>query len=183
MIKELIVVEGKDDISAVKRAVEADVISTNGYGITKEILNVIEYAANTRGVIIFTDPDFAGDKIRRRIQRLIPQCKHAYLPRYQGTKKGNIGIENGNPQDILEALSKVQTIIEDNHTFTMEDLILLKLTQHPGSGGMRRYVGENIGIGYCNGKQFLKRLNNFGITREQLLQAIIEYKNEDVYNG
>lgn len=32
MIKELIVVEGKDDIRAVKAALECEVIATNGFG-------------------------------------------------------------------------------------------------------------------------------------------------------
>ena len=36
-IKEIIVVEGKDDISAVKKAVSAEVISVNGFGINDEI--------------------------------------------------------------------------------------------------------------------------------------------------
>ncbi|MEG1416535.1 MAG: ribonuclease M5, partial [Clostridium sp.] len=34
MIKEVIVVEGKDDVSAVKRAVDADLIITSGFGLT-----------------------------------------------------------------------------------------------------------------------------------------------------
>ena len=37
MIKEIIVVEGKSDISAVKRAVDAQVIATSGMGLNHNI--------------------------------------------------------------------------------------------------------------------------------------------------
>ena len=56
-IKEVIVVEGKDDTVAVKRAVEADTIETNGSAISEETLTKIAHAASKRGVIVFTDPD------------------------------------------------------------------------------------------------------------------------------
>ena len=42
MIKEVIVVEGKDDISAVKKAVDAEVIATNGYGFPKGVVEKIK---------------------------------------------------------------------------------------------------------------------------------------------
>lgn len=180
MIKELIVVEGKDDISAVKRAVDANVICTGGYGITESIMSVIKSAAANRGVILFTDPDFAGDKIRRNISEKVHGCKHAYLPRHLGTKNNNVGIENASPQDIVEALSKVQTITQGQNTFSVDDMNLLGLVNHSHSQKLRRFVGELLGMGYCNGKQFLIRLNNFGITRKQLMDAVEKYHNQDV---
>jgi len=44
-IKEIIVVEGKADVSAVKRAVDAQVISTSGLGINDEIISIIKKAS------------------------------------------------------------------------------------------------------------------------------------------
>ena len=44
MIKEVIVVEGRDDITAVKRAVEAELISVGGFGINEKIINKIREA-------------------------------------------------------------------------------------------------------------------------------------------
>ena len=43
-IKEIIVVEGKDDERAVKQAADAEVIITSGYGITEETFRKIEFA-------------------------------------------------------------------------------------------------------------------------------------------
>ncbi len=36
----------------------------------------------------------------------------------------------------------------------------------------RDKLGDVLGIGYANSKQFLNRLNNFGITREEFFQGL-----------
>jgi len=40
-LKEIIVVEGRDDTTAVKRAVDADTIETNGSAISMETIEAI----------------------------------------------------------------------------------------------------------------------------------------------
>ena len=66
-IKEIIVVEGRDDTRRILESVEADTIETNGSAIDEETLKLIKKAHETRGVIVFTDPDFPGEKIRKII--------------------------------------------------------------------------------------------------------------------
>ncbi len=53
-IKEIIVVEGKDDTVAIKRAVDADTIETNGSAIGDHVIEQVKLALQKRGVIIFT---------------------------------------------------------------------------------------------------------------------------------
>ena len=60
-VAEIIVVEGKDDTRRIQEVVEADTIETIGSAINDEILTQIEHAQETRGVI-FTDPDYSGEK-------------------------------------------------------------------------------------------------------------------------
>ena len=36
----------------------------------------------------------------------------------------------------------------------------------------REKVGGRLGIGYSNGKQFLSKLNRYGITREEFEEAL-----------
>ena len=79
-IKEFIIVEGKDDTVAVQRAVEADTIETNGSALSPATLRKIKHAQEKRGVIIFTDPDYPGRRIRALIEQAVPQAKHAFLP-------------------------------------------------------------------------------------------------------
>ncbi|WP_195195121.1 ribonuclease M5, partial [Enterococcus faecium] len=110
-IQEIIVVEGKDDTRRLREVVDADTIETIGSAINEEILMQIEHAQETRGVIVFTDPDFSGEKIRKIIMEAVPQAKHAFLPRTQAKpkKKGSLGVEHASDAAILEALKKVVT--------------------------------------------------------------------------
>lgn len=179
MIKEVIVVEGKDDISAVKRAVDADLIATSGFGLNDRILERIRQAAEKRGIIILTDPDHAGERIRKTISKEIPGCKHAFLPRELATKGDDIGVENASPESIRDALSKVKTEVEgDRNEFSMDDLIKNGLSGSESASRRRDMLGRELGIGYGNSKQFLNRLNRYGITRLEFEKAIQKIREE-----
>lgn len=173
MIKEIIVVEGKSDLRAVKNAVDAEVIITSGYGLNKEILQRIKKAQERQGVIIFTDPDTVGERIRKRINQEIPGCKNAFLPRQEGEKDGDIGIENASPEAIREALYKGRVEVKkDELLFSLNDMMNDNLVAAPRAGERRAQLGDLLGIGYTNGKQFLNRLNNYGITRVEYEEAL-----------
>lgn len=77
-IKEIIIVEGRDDTAAINRAVEADTIETHGFGMSSAMWKELETAAKSRGIIVFTDPDHAGEQIRRKIKARFPECREAF---------------------------------------------------------------------------------------------------------
>lgn len=175
MIKEIIVVEGRDDVTAVKRAVDAELITTGGFGFPKGVMERIKEAQKRRGVIIFTDPDFAGEKIRKTITAEVPGCKHAFLPREEAKKDGDIGIENASPESIRAALAKVRTeSTEKRNEFSQADLVRNGLIGSGNASDRRDRLGQIMGIGYGNAKQFLNRLNNYGVTREEFENALEE---------
>ena len=179
MIKEIIVVEGKSDISAVKKAVEAQVISTNGLGINNNIINIIKKASKNRGVIILTDPDYPGKKIRNIIASEIENCKHAFIPRNKANKDGDIGVENASPKAIIEALENARAeIAENRQEFAYKDMVYYELAGNDHAAKRRGLIGDELGIGYCSAKQFLKRLNSFGITREELEEAVVKISED-----
>jgi len=174
-IKEIIVVEGRDDTAAIKKSVDAVTIETHGYGIRKETWEVIEKAYNEKGIIVFTDPDHAGEQIRRRILEKFPDAKEAFLDRADAYRSGDIGIENASPESIREALQKAHcSIDEEASAFCMEDLMKAGLVGQADSSARRQKVSKMLGIGYCNGKIFLQRLNKFGITKEEFVKALQE---------
>ena len=180
MIKEIIVVEGRDDIVAVKNAVEAEVIATGGFGYKEDFIESLKVIAEKRGIIILTDPDYAGERIRKDIGRNIKNCKHAFLSRGKAFKKGDIGVENATKEDIIEAIKKARPIIiEKREEFTKEDLIKLGLIGGSNSKQKREKLGNILGIGYGNSKQFLNRLNNFGITKEEFIEALEAMEDYD----
>ncbi|NWL90189.1 ribonuclease M5 [Paenibacillus sp. 79R4] len=181
MIKEIIVVEGRDDTVAIKRAVEADTIETGGSAINERTLRKIALAQERRGVIIFTDPDHAGERIRKIVAKRVPGCKHAFLREADATKRGDIGVENASPEAIREALSRVRSETAGMEPLIdWEDLIDAGLIIHSQAAARRRKLGELLGIGYCNGKQLYKRLVAFKISREEFAAALAQLEDEGV---
>lgn len=177
MIKEIIVVEGKDDIQAVKQAVDAEVIATRGYGYSKKFIDKLINISEKTGIIILTDPDFAGEKIRRDLSNYIENCKHAFLPRGKAFKNNDIGVENATVEDIREAIQKARPLVTSKREeFTKKDLIENGLCGGESSRRRREMLGDMLGMGYGNSKQFLNRLNNFNITREEFLEGVKELK-------
>jgi len=180
IIKETIVVEGRDDVTAVKRAVRCDFIITHGFGITERTFKQIALAQKNHGVIILTDPDYAGEQIRSRINKRISGCKHAFIPREEATLGDNIGVENATPESILTALERVHVEKKDSvPRFTLSDLHETDLMGMDYASERRAKVGKILGIGYCSGKQFLKRLNHYGITRSAFLEALRKIESNE----
>ncbi|MDO7908561.1 ribonuclease M5 [Paenibacillus sp. JX-17] len=179
MIKEVIVVEGRDDTVAIKRAVDADTIETGGSAINAATLRKIALAQERRGVIIFTDPDHAGERIRKIVANKVPGCKHAFIPEKDATRKGDIGVENASPDAIRHALAHVHSTYERApELIDMSDLVQAGLLVHPQASERRMKLGNVLGIGYCNGKQLHKRLMTFQISREEFAAAVEQLEHE-----
>ena len=82
MLKEVLVVEGKMDTVAIRKALEADTIETGGFTLAPYTLRQIEAAYKKRGIIILTDPDGAGERIRKFLTERFPDAgQGASLPR------------------------------------------------------------------------------------------------------
>jgi ribonuclease M5 len=180
MIKEIIVVEGKDDTTAIQRAVEADTIETGGSAINAAILKRIKLAQQRRGAIIFTDPDHAGERIRKIITERVPGCKHAFLTQEEALYKGNIGVENAPPDVIRRALENVRTEYEGAESqIDWNDLLHCGLINHSDAANRRLKMGNLLGIGYCNGKQFYKRCKMFQISQQEFQLAYQQITEKD----
>jgi len=172
-IKETIVVEGRDDTAAINRAVEAHTIETHGFGISAATWQLIQKAHETTGIIVFTDPDFAGDQIRKRVMVRFPDAGQAYLDRLDASAGGDVGIENGSPEAIRAALANCKYINPtEAETFTREDLIKAGMWGGPNAAEKRRQAGKILGIGYGNCNSFLKKLNQFLISKEEFNEAL-----------
>ncbi len=173
MIREVIVVEGKDDIRAVKAAVDAEVIATSGFGYGKKLIKLLRDLNERRGIIIFTDPDYMGTRIRKDLDKNLKGAKHAFLSQTKAMKKANIGVENASREDIIEALRGARPVYEDaEYTFTNADLIRTGLSGRANSKEKRNKVSDRLKIGYGNSKQFLNKLNSFKISREEFETAV-----------
>ncbi|MCT8136359.1 ribonuclease M5 [Anaerobacillus sp. CMMVII] len=183
-IKEVIVVEGRDDTVAVQNAVNADTIETSGSAIGKHVIEQIKLAKDRRGIIILTDPDYPGERIRKIISQQVPGCKHAFLPKKEAiSKKGDdLGVENASPEAIRLALSEAQQEEEEwVEQVSLEELLALGLIAGKKARRRRERLGDILKIGYTNGKQLYKRLIMFKIRAEEFSEAVCTVLKEDEY--
>ncbi|MFD1706534.1 ribonuclease M5 [Siminovitchia sediminis] len=181
-IKEVIVVEGKDDTRAVQRALEADTIETNGSAVSIETLKKIKHAHEKRGVIVLTDPDYPGEKIRKKITEHVPGCKHAFIHKNEARQRNgrSIGVEHASPDAVRRALKAAHVMMEtEEELITREDLIAAGLIGGPKAATRRDLLGERLKIGYANGKQLHKRLMMFQISREEFFEALEQVLREE----
>ena len=179
MIKEVLVVEGKMDVVAIDKAVEADCIITGGFSLKKSTMNSIEQAYRKRGIIIMTDPDSAGERIRKFLTKRFPEARHAFVPKEDATANDDIGIEQASPEAIRTALEKVRTLDwNPSNEFSGADLITARVSGTVAAAARRARLGAMLGVGYANAKTFLLRLNHYGVSREEFTAALAALDKE-----
>ena len=117
-INEAIIVEGKYDKIKLCSVVDAVIIVTDGFGIFKdaEKLALIRYYAEKTGIVILTDSDSAGRKIRGYIKGAVKNgvVKNVYTPDIFGKEKrktkpsaeGKLGVEGIDCDILLAAFKK-----------------------------------------------------------------------------
>ena len=122
-IRQAIVVEGKYDQNTLSQLVDATIFQTRGFGVMhdKALLALLRRAAQTTGLIIFTDSDGAGFVIRNFLKGALPKegVLHAYIPDIPGKEKrkrapgkeGLLGVEGMTKEILLEALSRTRARI------------------------------------------------------------------------
>lgn len=172
-IKEIIVVEGKSDTALLKELFEVDTIETHGLALDKKTLELIKEANKTRGVIVLTDPDFPGKKIRDQIQAVVPNCKHAFVSKKDATGKKKLGIAEANREAVVLALENMVSFDVDNQSITWHEFIDLDII---GNKQRRLLVYDLFNLGYGNVKTLFKRLNMVGISKEDVLKKLDEHK-------
>ena len=171
-IKEVIVVEGKTDVATLSNIVKAEFITTNGFEISEETIELIEKVNKTKGVILFLDPDGPGEKIRMKIMNRIPNLKHAFVnPKY--AKKGKkLGVAETDKEHILEALENNVTLKERKISISYLNFFELELVGFNNSLEKRLKIEDYYRIGHGSAKTCLKRLNMLGITYEELKKVV-----------
>ena len=164
-IKEIIVVEGKNDTNVLQSCIDCDTIETHGTHLSVETLRLIEQAAKTRGVIIFTDPDHPGEIIRTAINQKIPGCKNAYIEKHKAKTAKKVGVEHASKKDLLDALSHVFTYqVQPVESISWEEYLSLGLHGGKAAAHQREKVAQALYLGRPNAKTLFKRLNMMQLT-------------------
>ncbi len=154
-IKETIIVEGKFDKERVKRVCSAPIICTDGFELfrSKRMTETIRKLAETTGIIVLTDSDRAGFKIRNHIKNCVGSrgtVKHAYIPSLKGKEKrkdkpgkeGLLGVEGMDDEVIRCAIEKVAAteICESNKILTKSEMYRDGVSGRDGSFELRQKI-------------------------------------------
>lgn len=145
-LEQAVIVEGKYDKIKLSSVVDAVIITTNGFSVIKdkEKLEIIRFFAKNKGIIILTDSDSAGFKIRNFLKGAISDGKitNVYIPDIFGkekrkaapSKEGKIGVEGIDTQILLEAFRKAG-VISNEADSEREPVTKLDLFEAGLSGG------------------------------------------------
>jgi ribonuclease M5 len=79
---------------------------------------------------------------------------------------------------IREALKTCRTERDGVDRYTQSDMVRYGLCGGKGSKDLRIRIGRILGLGYGNTLQFMRRLNHFDISQEELQAAIKEATHE-----
>ncbi|MBQ2890824.1 MAG: DUF4093 domain-containing protein [Clostridia bacterium] len=162
-IKETIVLEGKYDKERVKKVTDAPIILTGGFSLYKDkkIMKAIKCAALKTGIIILTDSDRAGFRIRNYIKQCVGdkgRVLNAYIPSVEGKEKrkdapgkeGILGVEGMSEEILREILSSATEIIEkpltDEIQLTKAMLYEDGLTGKADSASLRKMLEKELSL-------------------------------------
>ncbi len=168
-IDGIVVVEGKSDVSFLSSFIDAEFVTTNGSEISKETIDYLKESIKNKDIYVLTDPDSPGERIRKILNENISGLKHCFINKENSIKKGKVGVAESTKEEILNALSNVVSVNDNNiGSLTLNDLVTIGLCGDKDSEEKRNKIAKDLNLGHCNAKTFLKRLNYRGISIEEL---------------
>lgn len=187
-VRQAIIVEGKYDKIKLESFIDGVILPTNGFRIFKdpEKCRMLCTLADTVGLLVMTDSDVAGFKIRnfiRSITKNSPNITNIYIPQIAGkekrkhapSKEGTLGVE-GLEISLLKKLLEQQQISYQLATPTLPitklDLYETGLTGADYSALRRRQLLNYFHLPqYLTANSLLPVLNTL-ISREDYFQLI-----------
>ena len=188
-IDDIIVVEGKYDKMRVANAVDGVIIETDGFAAfsSNELKSMLKSLAKEHNIIIMTDPDDAGFRIRSHIASMLPKdrVRHALVPDIYGkehrkeaaSKEGKLGVEGMPTEIIIESLKNAGLSESKNETrekVTAFDLYDLGLTGKKNSQSRRRALLSSLGLPQRTGIQLLLSFVNVTMTKDEFISRANE---------
>ena len=191
-VSQIIVVEGKYDAIKLDSFVDGLIIPVNGFSIFKddEKKLLLKQLGEKNGIILLTDSDAAGFKIRNYISNICKKAKitNVYIPQIAGkesrkaepSKEGTLGVEGIDKSTLLKCFADAGVTAEGVVSINKSDMSYLDLFELGLSGTdnasqNREKVCRALSIPVkLSKKSFLEVLNR--MTDKQQIKNILEEK-------
>lgn len=186
-IKEAVIVEGKYDKIKLSSVVDTVIITTEGFRIFKnpEKLSLIRYYAEKTGIIILTDSDSAGFKIRGFLKGAVNKGRiiNIYIPDIFGKEKrkekasaeGKLGVEGIPVKIISDAFRKAGISSSEEpqkNDITSVTFFELGLSGKPESKSKRIKLQKYLGLPELMSASSLMEILNTMYTANELKEII-----------
>ena len=193
-INQAVIVEGRYDRKKVENILDTLIIETDGFAIFKnrEKQALIRRLADTRGIVVLTDSDTAGFKIRSFLGSIVPPEKiiHAYVPDILGkekrkdkpSKENKLGVEGMTAEIIVKALDRAGVTSEKSEKTAKKPVTKIDLYEDGITGGDNSKTKKALLLKKLDlperlsTNSLLKLINTF-MTYEEYKKIIDEIKN------
>ena len=189
-----VIVEAKYDRITLSRVVDAPIIATEGFHLLgdEDLRRTVRTLAHGGGIIILTDSDAAGFRIRRALGDMAAggDVTHVYIPDVFGrekrksapSKEGKLGVEGMDEAVLLEAFRKAGVVGSDKRPagrpVTTAELYRDGLTGKPDSASRRRRVLARLGLPARLSVKQLLALVNTSVGRQAYERAVREEEED-----
>lgn len=191
-IAQAILVEGKYDGAKLSSLVDALILTTGGFDIykDKEKKALLKELARRQGLVILTDSDAAGFRIRNYVTNLVgaEHVYQAYVPSIRGKesrkaapgKEGLLGVEGVDGKWILKALEPLMTQVPEpqGRAITYGDLYDWGISGTADSAQARREFSRRLALPLRLSKKELVEVLNRLYSWEELDRLLRNGQNE-----
>ena len=188
-IEQVILVEGKYDAARLANLVEAVILTTDGFRVIKDraLQALLKRLARERGLILLTDSDAAGFKIRHFVTGLVGAQYVLQEPRKEVPgREGLLGVEGVPDYLILEGLQdalKSAAALSNRQTageaITYTDLYEWGISGTADSARRRRELLRRLGLPPRLSKKELLGVLNTLYTRDGLADQLREMETTE----
>ncbi len=188
-INEAVIVEGRYDKIKLSNILDTVIVETDGFAIfkDKEKQNLIRFLADKRGIIIMTDSDSAGFKIRSFLKGIInnENVKNVYIPDIYGkekrkteaSKEGKLGVEGVSVGVIMDALQKAgvlytESMKKEGREITHTDFFEDGISGGENSSNIRKTFAKELGLPERISSSALLKVINSYMTYEEYKEIV-----------
>lgn len=184
-INKLIVVEGKYDKIKLSNITDAKIFVVNGFGIFNDdkAKKTLRALAHDKDVLILTDSDTAGYKIRVFLTKILsgnniinvfaPEIRGVERRKSRPSKSGVLGVEGMDDDTLINVLSEYADNQAPRDDIKLIHLYELGYTGLNGSKDKKNRLLEYLNVQKNISNKFLLRILNDKFTLEQFINLKI----------